>query len=214
MLYKIAWFRNGILKAALYLPDYLRLDGDNPAYEVFLDKRSASSLPTTIWIRSGETPSWTDWNGLDRIMMLFAGLAQKTRIWCNGIFPANGADTPASLDFQRKWGEEQLERRHKRITDPCGQRSCSGAEILPKDWGRWADKVAVRENFIFYQYKRGGAKIGYCTFCGKEVPISGHPYHNKEGRCICCRHPVVFKALGRTGYFQTQRHYAYLYPAV
>lgn len=31
--------QNGILKAALYLPDYLRLDGDNPAYEVFLDKK-------------------------------------------------------------------------------------------------------------------------------------------------------------------------------
>ena len=81
---------------------------------------------------------------------------------------------------------------------------------LPKDWKRWADKVAVRENFIFYHYKRGGAKTGYCTFCGKEVPISGHPYHNKEGRCIRCRHPVVFKALGRAGYFQTDKYYAYL----
>ena len=70
--------------------------------------------------------------------------------------------------------------------------------------------VAVRENFIFYHYKRGGAKTGYCTFCGKEVPISGHPYHNKKGRCTRCRHPVMFKALGRAGYFQTDKYYAYL----
>ena len=38
---------------------------------------------------------------------------------------------------------------------------------LPKDWVHWVDKVAVRENYIFYHYKRGGAKTGYCTFCGK-----------------------------------------------
>lgn len=36
--------QNGILKAALYLPDYLRLDGDNPAYEVFLDKKKRQFL--------------------------------------------------------------------------------------------------------------------------------------------------------------------------
>ena len=113
------------------------------------------------------------------------------------------------LDFQRNVRDEQLERRHKRITDPWDQDLAQVPE-LPKDWAHWADKVAVRENFIFYHYKRGGAKTGYCTFCGKEVPISGHPYHNKEGRCIRCRHPVVFKALGRAGYFQTDKYYAYL----
>ena len=58
--------------------------------------------------------------------------------------------------------------------------------------------------------KRGGAQNGYCTFCGKEVPISGHPYHNKKGRCACCRHPIVFKALGRAGYIRTEKDYAYL----
>lgn len=46
------------------------------------------------------------------------------------------------------------------------------------------------------------------------MPIFGHPYHNKKGRCTRCRHPVVFKALGRAGYFQTDKYYAYLVPAV
>ena len=36
--------QNGILKVALYLPDHLRLDGDNPAYEVFLDKKKRQFL--------------------------------------------------------------------------------------------------------------------------------------------------------------------------
>ena len=30
--------RDGILKAAFYLPNCLRLDGDHPVYEVYLDK--------------------------------------------------------------------------------------------------------------------------------------------------------------------------------
>ena len=65
--------QNGILKVALYLPDHLRWMGTIPPMRCFLIKRSANSLPMTIWIRSGEIPSWTDWNGLDRIMMRFAG---------------------------------------------------------------------------------------------------------------------------------------------
>ena len=81
---------------------------------------------------------------------------------------------------------------------------------LPKDWSRWVDKVAIRQNYIYYHYKKGGAKTGYCTYCEKEVPIKVHPHHNQQGRCICCRHPVVFKAYGRAGYMQTEKHFAYL----
>lgn len=71
-------------------------------------------------------------------------------------------------------------------------------------------KVAIRQNYIYYHYKKGGAKTGYCTYCEKEVPIKVHPHHNQQGRCICCRHPVVFKAYGRAGYMQTEKHFAYL----
>lgn len=81
---------------------------------------------------------------------------------------------------------------------------------LPKDWSRWVDKVAIRQNYIYYHYKKGGAKTGYCTYCEKEVPIKVHPHHNQQGRCSCCRHPVVFKAYGRAGYMQTEKHFAYL----
>ena len=63
------------------------------------------------------------------------------------------------LDFQRNVRDEQLDRHHKRITDPWDQ-DLAQVPKLPKDWRRWADKVAVQENFIFYHYKRGGAKTG------------------------------------------------------
>mgnify|MGYP001307995274 CR=1 FL=1 len=201
--------QNGILKAAFFLPDHLRLDGNNPVYEVFLDKEQRQFLTYDHLEKK-----WRDakldrleWPGRNYYATCWA--SEKDAALVQDYFSGERGGDLGILDFQRNVRDEQLERRHKRITDPW-DKDLAQVPKLPKDWKRWADKVAVRENFIFYHYKRGGAKTGYCTFCGKEVPISGHPYHNKEGRCICCRHPVVFKALGRAGYFQTDKYYAYL----
>lgn len=68
--------------------------------------------------------------------------------------------------------------------------------MLPKDWKRWVNKVAVTENFIFYDYARGGAKEGYCSWCEKTVPIK-NVKHNKKGKCSHCGHEVSFKVIGR-----------------
>ena len=201
--------QDGILKAAFFLPDHLRLDGNNPVYEVFLDKENRQFLTYDHLEKK-----WRDakldrleWHG--RNYYATCWVSEEDAALVQDYFSGERGGALGILDFQRNVRDEQLERRHKRITDPWDQDLAQVPE-LPKDWAHWADKVAVRENFIFYHYKRGGAKTGYCTFCGKEVPISGHPYHNKKGRCTRCRHPVMFKALGRAGYFKTDRYYAYL----
>ena len=201
--------QNGILKAAFFLPDHLRLDGNNPVYEVFLDKEQRQFLTYDHLEKK-----WRDakldrleWPGRNYYATCWA--SEEDAALIQDYFSGERGGDLGILDFQRNVRDEQLEQRHKRITD-CWDKDLAQVPELPKDWAHWADKVAVRENFIFYHYKRGGAKTGYCTFCGKEVPISGHPYHNKEGRCIRCRHPVVFKALGLAGYFQTDKYYAYL----
>ena len=36
--------QDGVLKAAFFLPDHLRLDGNNPVYELFLDKENRQFL--------------------------------------------------------------------------------------------------------------------------------------------------------------------------
>lgn len=200
---------DGILKVAFYLPDHLRLDGDNPAYEVYLDKESRQFLTYDHLEKK-----WRDAK-LDRLE--WPGKKYYFQCWISEEDDAvirDYLDGPRGgdrgiLDFQRNVRDEQLAQRHKRITG-AWDRDLEQVPGLPKDWIRWVDKVAVRENFLFYRYKRGGAKMGFCTFCGKEVPISGHPYHNKKGRCTRCRHSVVFKALGRAGYIRTDRYYAYL----
>lgn len=201
--------QDGILKAAFFLPDHLRLDGNNPIYEVFLDKERHLFLTYDHLEKK-----WRDAK-LDRLH--WPGRGYYERCWVSeedaamvrDYFSGERGGDLGILDFQRNVRDEQLEQRHKRITDPWDE-ELAQVPKLPKDWSHWVDKVAVRDNFLFYHYKRGGAKSGYCTFCGKEVPISGHPYYNKEGRCVRCRHPVVFKALGRAGYIQTKNYHAYL----
>lgn len=180
--------QDGILKAAFYLPEHLRLDGNNPAYEVFLDKKAHQFLTYDHLEKK-----WRDakldrlnWPGRNYYATCWAS-EKDAAVVQDYLCGERGGDL-GILDFQRNVRDEQLEQRHKRITGAWDQDLAQVPE-LPKDWMRWIDKVAVRENFIFYRYKRGGAQNGYCTFCGKEVPISGHPYHNKKGRCACCRHP-------------------------
>ena len=201
--------QNGILKAAFYLPDGLRLGGDRPVYEVYLDKENRQFLTYDCLAKKWRDAKLDRLEWHDRNHATECWVSEEDSAVIQQYFSGKNGGYHGILDFQRNVREEQLNQRHKRITDPWDQ-DLAQVPKLPKDWNRWADKVAVRENFIFYRYKRGGAKTGYCTFCGKEVPIAGHPYHNKEGRCPRCRHPIVFKALGRAGYFQTDRHYAYL----
>lgn len=201
--------QDGILKAAFYLPDHLRLDGNKPAYEVFLDKNAHQFL-TYNHLENKWSEAKLDrlhWPGISYYATCWS--AEEDDAIVQNYFASERSGNLCILDFQRNVRDEQLARRHKRITDPWDQ-DLAQVPSLPKDWDRWVDKVAIRENYIFYHYQRSGAKSGYCTFCEKEVPIARHPYHNKKGRCPCCRHPIVFKAFGRVGYLRTERYYAYL----
>ena len=106
----------------------------------------------------------------------------------------------AILEYQMRL---RLEERYKRYQKETAKWDADMAltPALPKDWGRWVDKVGIPQNFIFYEYRRGGAKTGYCTFCGKDVPIQEKPHHCKVGHCPRCRHEITYKSLGRLGRF-------------
>ena len=99
--------------------------------------------------------------------------------------------------FQSDIREKQLLARHKRETDPWNA-AMALIPPRPKDWDRWVSKVGIEQNYMFYQYQRGGAKTGYCSYCDREVPIR-NPKHNAFGRCSRCRKRVQFKAFGKMG---------------
>lgn len=201
--------QDGILKVSLFLPRLLRLGARTPAYDVYLDRENRCFLTY-----SHEKKKWLT-GKLDR-------LDWERDWWDNAerwLSPADaklagkyfGKETGGYRDilkFQQGIRDEELVRRHRRETDPWDA-DLAQVPALPKDWDRWAAKVGIAENYIFYQYKRGGAKTGWCSCCERDVPIK-NPRHNAGGRCPRCRKAITFKAVGKAGTVCTRRWNLYL----
>lgn len=200
---------NGLLKVAIFLPEYMRMGTNDAAFEVYADceknqfltydqlgKRwltaKVDMLPwPRYFYRSIE--KWIGESDYQKIKQYFGGV----RGGYEGL-----------LDFQLQVRENQLKRKHKRETDPWDA-DLAHIPDKPKDWDRWCRKVGIPDNYIFYQYSRKGAEKGYCTYCEREVPIR-KPKHNKTGICPRCRRPITFKAEQKAGSVRTPESAMYL----
>ncbi len=111
--------QDGILKVAFFFPEHLRLDGSNPAYEVYLDKEKRQFITYNSLIQK-----WSE-SKLDR-------LDWKRQYWYTKAYWISDEDetsiqaylninkkaVEAIRQFQRDVRDEQLEQRHRRETDP------------------------------------------------------------------------------------------------
>lgn len=150
--------QDGILKVAFFFPEHLRIDGNSPAYEVYLDKEKRQFITY-----NSLNQKWCEAK-LDR-------LDWKRRYWYTKAYWVSEEDetsiqaylninkkaVEAIRQFQRNVREEQLEQRHRRETDPW-DKDMEQVPELPKDWNRWVDKVAIRQNYIYYHYKKAAPK--------------------------------------------------------
>ena len=199
-LFMRCMIQDGILKVSMFLPKMLRLDARDPAFDLFIDREARQFLTYGY-----ENKKWLT-GKLDRIDWGSDSNTQMKR-WISPydaevIKEYLGTEKGTYWDilsYQQGIRREELMRRHKRETDPWDADMALTPD-LPKDWEHWVDKVGVPENYIFYVYKKGGAKQGYCSYCGKDVPIRGIPRNNQKGHCTCCRHEITYKAVGRLGY--------------
>ena len=129
--------QDGILKVAFFFPEHLRLDGSNPAYEVYLDKEKRQFITYNSLIQK-----WCE-SKLDR-------LDWKRQYWYTKAYWISDEDetsiqaylninkkaVEAIRQFQRDVRDEQLEQRHRRETDPW-DKDMEQVPELPKDWSRW-----------------------------------------------------------------------------
>lgn len=184
---------NGILKASFFLRESLITGGVLPAYELYISKEQRNFVTYDRLHNQWRKAK------LDQIDWPYEYYCDK-RAWVDPeseriireYFNAEHGGYDELLNFQREVREEQLLARHKRETDPWDE-DLKQIPPLPKDWLKWVDKIGIPEHFIYYRYKKGGAKVGYCTHCEHEVPIK-NPRYNKVGRCPRCRQPVTFKS--------------------
>ncbi len=198
----------GIVKIAFFLTEYMKLGAATPVYELFINPEV------------GEFITWDNlkqkWSNAKLDMLDWPEYVYESKKWINQegnntikkrLGVKNGGYR-GILDYQLKVREDELKQKHRRETDPWDL-DMEQIPSLPKDWSRWVDKVAITENFIFYEYTRKGATQGYCTWCEKQVPIT-KAKHNTVGKCKCCGHDIVFKSVGKAGHFRTNRESGYL----
>ena len=196
-----------ILKVAIYLTKNLAAGGRKPVYELFLDYDAQDFLTYSFMEKKWRTAM------LRNLPQLGFGIhdvqisSRDSAVISQYLHSKWGA-IAAIREFQEGIREKQLLARHKKETDPWDA-AMALVPPLPKDWDRWVSKVGVEQNYMFYQYRRGGTKTGYCSYCDREVPIR-KPKHNAVARCPRCRRTVQFKSFGKMGRLRTGRNILYL----
>lgn len=207
-LYMRCQILEGILKVAIFLPEFMRMGARLPAYELYIDKAKEQFL---TYDRNRDK-----WMTAKINMIEWPGYVSSSEKWINNkgsqiikqyLGVVNGGYR-GIIDYQLKVREEQLNRKHRKETDPWDL-DLEQTPDLPKDWDKWITKVGIQENYIFYKYTRNGATSGYCSYCEKNVPIR-KPRHNSSGICPCCRHKVTYKSVGKAGTVVTPKYTQYL----
>ena len=198
----------GILKVSLFLTRDLRIGSHRPVYQVFVDREARDFVTWDSVLEKwrGAKVDYLDWPhafwGTERYM------GPKDNKILQTYLGVSEGGYKGLLEYQRKIREEQLQKRHKKQTDPW-DRYLEQVPELPKDWDHWVDKEGIGQSYMFYDYSRKKKQKGYCSWCEKAVPIE-KPRHKKEGVCPVCGRKIQFKARGRAGSFWTDKRYVYL----
>lgn len=200
--------KNDILMVALYLPEHLCTGGKLPSYTLFISRSERCFITYDYLVKKWRTATLYNLDLGTRFYYSKKKWISQSDIQKIQTYLGEEGGYEGVLRFQNKIREEELERRYRKETDRWDA-DLTQVPQLPKDWERWVSKVGIQENYIFYRYQKGGAKTGYCTYCGKEVPIS-KPKYNKEGRCPRCRHHVTYKTVNKAGRVSTKTVTMYL----
>lgn len=198
----------GIMKAAVFFADRMREGSALPAYEIFINPETGEFLTRDVPGRKWRTAK------LD--MLEWPSYFHRSGKWCSGetnrwikvYLGTSKGGYDGILEYQKNIRADELEKKHRKETDPWDEDMAIIPE-LPKDWQRFVDKTGIRENYIFYEYKKNGAKEGYCTWCERNVPVK-NPKYNAKGKCCRCGHDVVYKSVGMAGNFYTKDNVMYL----
>lgn len=198
----------GYLIISVFLAQFVRAGAKYPVYVVYIDKRADDFITfetdTGKWRKSMlQNLDWPRY-------MYDSGtyISRKDeKLVCRYLETITG-DYGTLVCYQEGIRERQLAARYKKITDVWDE-TMKQVPKLPKDWERWLLKKVIPEHYIFYKYKKGGATEGYCTHCGRMVPIHA-PRYNKKGICSKCGQEIQFKSVDKSGSIWTESKAAYL----
>lgn len=201
-------YDNEIVRIAIFLTENMRLGYKKPTFEVYIDTIKRDFITYDYkhnkWSNAKiDMLPWQEWN-----YYLKNHSSREFNKFIKKHLHTEKTGLKGVLEWQRGVRKEQLKERHKKETDPWDEKM-KKVPKEPVDWKKWVDKCGITQNYIFYQYVRGGAKTGYCSWCEQEVNIK-NPKHNVIGRCSHCGHTIQYKSIGRAGTVVTKQENVYL----
>ncbi len=203
---------NGIMKIALFMTEYMRFGSKEPLYEIFINYENEQFITYDCKKKK--------WSEAMLSNLSFPGAYEhysERKIYINpegkksikNHLKVKTGDFKGIVEYQTRIRKIQLDKKHKRITDPWDE-DLSQIPALPKDWDKWVQRVGITDHYIFYKYEHNGAKEGFCTRCGKTVPIK-NAQNGKVATCSCCRKPIQYKSYGKMGtFFSSKEEFVYL----
>lgn len=199
--------RGRILMVALFFPDELAAGILAPAYEIYFNPEGNEFI--TRILHKGAEVKWSTAKieNLGRVgtgteigcWWLLTREEVDSRIWQNregkntirDFLKTEKKGWQGIMEWQVKSREKKIQQQELKQQKPWDEDMALIPPIMP-GFVKWSMRDATKEHFIFYDYVRGGAKEGYCSFCEKKVPIQ-NPLHNKETVCPRCKKKVLFK---------------------
>lgn len=210
--------RGGILMICLFMADRIRKGELTPAYEIYCNPEGKEYI--TRALEDGREVRWSsamadNLKGMEDIYIYSSYSWYKElekRIWQNPegketikkFLDVQKPGLQGLVEWQRKIRRENIEEKEAKEKAPW-DKDMSLVPPLPPCFAKWALKQSP-DNYIFYHYKDGGAEEGYCSHCGRWVPIQS-PRHLRKCRCPKCGTPATYRTTGKIRSLQTEEYY-------
>ena len=199
---------DGLIKMALFEPEWIKAGIESPKYEVFINVKGEEWITREL-DRSGKEFAWHS----AMIRSLYgwyfcrdAYLTQDTKETLNRTFKDFDGDPLRKLEnWQQSIRDKERERKEALETAPWDE-DMKLIPKLPQSFEGWMQKECCKDFYIFYKYEKSGAKTGFCSRCHKTVSIK-EPKHGKETKCPHCGAKATFKVLGKIQTLSTGTYY-------
>ena len=215
--------RGKILMIGLFFPTDMAAGVREPLYEIYINPEGNEYI-TRINSQQKQNEKWSTAKMLNLGYVFaetelpnsyyFTREESGSRIWQNQegkrtikqFLGTKKGGWEGIVEWQESAKREQIRQQEERQQKPWDADMALVPEILP-GFERWAVHDVAPEHFIFYDYVRGGAKTGYCSYCEKQVPIE-KPFHGKESKCVCCKRKVTMKTSKKIQTLKTDEYLA------
>lgn len=204
----------GYLKIAIFIPDEMKNGISSPHFEIFINLKGQEYI-TREWKEGKEVwrtskicnlkftnqNSWSYFYYSEK----YTWVNQEGNQSIKRLLKTGTGGYEGILEYQERVLDERLKEKRRRETKSWDEDMALIPDV-PQGFKNWWPKEGIPEHYIFYEYKRGRVKTGYCSYCDRVVDVT-EPRHGKQGICLRCHKKITYKAMGKIKGLNTEAHY-------